>query len=262
MRMFREELPAPGEAVYPRRFDLLIVDEAHNVAPSGRGAYALDSDRTQAIRTIGPHFEHKLFLTATPHNGYPESFSALLELLDNQRFARDVPPNPALLRGVMVRRMKSEIVGWDGKPKFPAPVLAVLEVAPSEEERQAHRWLQQYTQLRQKSAAQLGGVQLTATEFVLKLLKKRMLSSPAAFAATLAQHERTLAEIKKLSGLPKPSLSVLRAQTAPVEDEAVDDADYEDTSEQAMLVAARLLENLSPEERDLLAKLKKLGGPS
>ena len=29
--------PAPGEPAYPRRFDLLIVDEAHNVAPSGRG---------------------------------------------------------------------------------------------------------------------------------------------------------------------------------------------------------------------------------
>jgi hypothetical protein len=42
------------------------------------------------LRRITPHFEHKLFLSATPHNGYPESFTALLELLDNQRFARGV----------------------------------------------------------------------------------------------------------------------------------------------------------------------------
>ncbi len=33
---------ALGEAIYPRRFDLMIVDEAHNVAPSGRGRYATD----------------------------------------------------------------------------------------------------------------------------------------------------------------------------------------------------------------------------
>ena len=34
--------------------DLLIVDEAHNVAPSGRGKYATDSQRTVAIRTLAP----------------------------------------------------------------------------------------------------------------------------------------------------------------------------------------------------------------
>lgn len=37
--------------------------------------------------------EHKLFLTATPHNGYRESFLALLALLDNQRFERGVGPD-------------------------------------------------------------------------------------------------------------------------------------------------------------------------
>lgn len=37
MRLFREVLPAEGEEIYPRRFDLLVVDEAHNVAPSVEG---------------------------------------------------------------------------------------------------------------------------------------------------------------------------------------------------------------------------------
>ena len=95
--------------MYPRKFDLLIVDEAHNCAPSGRGKYATDSLRTKALRLLAPHFEHKLFLTATPHNGYPESFSALLELLDNQRFARSTQPDRKQLDAVMVRRMKSEL---------------------------------------------------------------------------------------------------------------------------------------------------------
>jgi SNF2 family DNA or RNA helicase len=70
LRLFREMLPAGDEPTYPRRYDLLIVDESHNVAPSGRGNYATDSMRTQAIRMLAPHFEHKLFLSATPHNGY------------------------------------------------------------------------------------------------------------------------------------------------------------------------------------------------
>ena len=105
LRRFREALPGHGEPRYPRRFDLLIVDEAHNAAPSGRGRYATDSLRTSLLRELVPHFEHRLFLTATPHNGYLESFTALLELLDEQRFARGVRPRPELLGEVMVRRL-------------------------------------------------------------------------------------------------------------------------------------------------------------
>ncbi|HVA91939.1 MAG TPA: SNF2-related protein, partial [Chloroflexota bacterium] len=37
LRLFREVLPGPGKPIFPRTFDLLIVDEAHNVAPSGSG---------------------------------------------------------------------------------------------------------------------------------------------------------------------------------------------------------------------------------
>jgi len=115
LRLFRDVLPPEGALPFPRRFDLLIVDEAHNVAPAGRGKYAIDTQRTAAIRLLAPHFEHKLFLTATPHNGYAESFSALLELLDNQRFARGVPPDRERLASVMVRRLKSELPpNWDG----------------------------------------------------------------------------------------------------------------------------------------------------
>jgi superfamily II DNA or RNA helicase len=50
LRLFRELLPGPDEPAYPRKFDLLIVDEAHNCAPSGVGRYATDSMRTQALR--------------------------------------------------------------------------------------------------------------------------------------------------------------------------------------------------------------------
>ena len=118
LRMFREAVAHEGARPGLRDFDILIVDEAHNAAPSGTGNFALDSQRTQALREIGKHFEHKLCLTATPHNGYKESFSALLELLDDQRFARSVAPDPAQLRAVMVRRLKSEIKNWDGSDKF------------------------------------------------------------------------------------------------------------------------------------------------
>ncbi|HEX9355644.1 MAG TPA: SNF2-related protein, partial [Streptosporangiaceae bacterium] len=107
MRLLREVLPAAPR--YPRAFDLLVVDEVHTCAPSGRGKYAVDSQRTRAVRALAPHCEHRLFLSATPHNGYLESFTALLELLDDQRFARGVRPAPEQLARAMVRRLKSEL---------------------------------------------------------------------------------------------------------------------------------------------------------
>src|SRR6266511_6179340 len=150
MRLFREVLPTENESVYPRRYDVLVVDEAHNCAPSGRGKYATDSLRTEAIRLLAPHFEHKLFLTATPHNGYPESFTALLELLDNQRFARGTSPDRKQLEAVMVRRLKSSLPPDDfGQPRFPRRVLEPLEVAYTTEERAIHAALRKYAELRQ-----------------------------------------------------------------------------------------------------------------
>ncbi len=69
---------------------LLILDEAHNAAPSSGARYAIDSQTTRAVRDVAPRFEHRLFLSATPHNGHSNSFSALLEILDPQRFCRGV----------------------------------------------------------------------------------------------------------------------------------------------------------------------------
>ena len=46
------------------------------------------SDGYTGGRANRPYFEHKLFLTATPHNGHTRSFSGLLELLDPVRLTR------------------------------------------------------------------------------------------------------------------------------------------------------------------------------
>ena len=88
---------------------LLILDEAHHAAPSSGQKYAIDSQITRAIRELAPRFEHRLFLSATPHNGHSNSFSALLEILDPQRFCRGVPVTKKMLDDVMVRRLKEDI---------------------------------------------------------------------------------------------------------------------------------------------------------
>ena len=254
LRLFRETLPSDGQATYPRRWDLLILDEAHNVAPSGSGRYAVDSQRTRALREIAPHVEHKLFLTATPHNGYPESFTALLELLDNQRFARGVRPDRAQLGAIMVRRLKSDFKDWKGESRFARRVLMPLEVAYTAAEQEAHATLQEYTKSRLTRAGDES--ERVASEFVLKLLKKRLFSSPEAFALTLAQHEITLTASRQNKAAMRPSANVLRQQIEATEEEFGDDELLEEASSDTVEAATRLFQPVSSDERSYLTELR------
>jgi hypothetical protein len=100
------------------RKSLLILDEAHTAAPASASVYAIDSRLTQVVRDVAPRFEHRLFLSATPHNGHSNSFSALLEILDPQRFNRGVKVERGQLDKVMVRRLKADLreLGVEGYP--------------------------------------------------------------------------------------------------------------------------------------------------
>ncbi len=172
---------------HPGYFDLLVVDEAHHVAPPaprrGRG-YAVDSLQTNAIRRVSAHSQHRLLLSATPHNGYSESWQALLEILDPQRFARGVEPDRSVLAEVMVRRLKTDLTNADGTPVFPPRLPPrAIDVTYSAAEQQAHDLLARYVASRRRATT--SGTAVRADDLVTLLLKKRLFSSPAAFATTL-----------------------------------------------------------------------------
>jgi len=174
-----------------RPFDLLILDEAHHVAPAApKQRYAVDSQQTKLIRWLAPHFEHRLFLSATPHNGYPESFTALLEIIDDLRFARGVDPDPHAQREAVIRRMKTQILDADGGPKFPRRDARAIQVSYPWDEREAHALLDQFAVLRRKRLTSRGGK--AATDLVTLLLKKRLFSSPRAFAHTVGVYLETV----------------------------------------------------------------------
>src|ERR1043166_586978 len=110
---------------------LFILDEAHHAAPASGRAYATDSQFTRAVRGLAERFEHRLFLSATPHNGHSNSFSSLLEILDPQRFTRGVPVEPDELEPVMVRRLKTDLRSL-GVARFPRRIIepAVIDGLP------------------------------------------------------------------------------------------------------------------------------------
>jgi superfamily II DNA or RNA helicase len=251
LRLLKDVLPP--HVTYPRKFDILVVDEAHNVAPAAATRYAMPSLRTRLIRTLAPHFEHRLFLSATPHNGYQESFTSLLELLDDQRFARNVMPDEKQLQRVMVRRLKTDLVDDRGQPIYPRREILPLEIEFTDEEREVHRLLASYIASRSKHVG--GGPSAFGMDFIHKLLKKRLFSSPMAFATTLAQHRQSLTQ--KSFRLEKQLLKerILRKVIARTEEDYADDAQAERDVAEAVGVATELSTPVTHEERIMLDKL-------
>lgn len=252
MRALRDVLPARN--TFPRRFDMLVIDEAHNVAPAAGANYALESQRTRFIRMLAPHFQHRLFLTATPHNGYTESFTSLLELLDDQRFARTILPDENQLKQVMIRRLKSDLVDAEGRPIYPKRVLEALPVDYSSEERRVHAKLREYCASREESVR--GTSRSFGTAFINQLLKKRLLSSPAAFASTLEKHLGTSQRAGNDSREQRLDERILRKAILRAEEDYADDTEAEIAQEEAVAEATQSAVPFTDKQSALLKELR------
>ena len=169
-------------------WDLLIVDEAHNMAPA---SYGKPSQRHQMLEQISKYFEHRLFLTATPHNGYTMSFTTLLTLLDPVRFS----PKPELeqedrvhIQNVMVRRLKSELNENVDPPRFPPRTVNGVDVHLTDKELRLFNALTQYREMALEVMEHRSRRERNLGRFLFSLLTKRLLSSSYAFAKTWWQH--------------------------------------------------------------------------
>ncbi len=163
-------------------WDLLIVDEAHNLTP---GPFGDESDLARMLGFLSPCFEHRVFLTATPHNGHTRSFTGLLEKLDPVRFSQTDRMSPAereRAEQVVIRRLKREINARTDPPRFCERRTRSIPVSLSPEEKALAAAFDAFrSKLRSLVASSRRGEQL-AGSFAVEVLGKRLLSSPVAFA--------------------------------------------------------------------------------
>jgi ERCC4-related helicase len=172
---------------------LLIVDEAHHAAPSAGTRYAISSQLTRYVRELSERFEHRLFLTATPHNGHSNSFSALLEMLDPQRFTRGIEVRPRDLDPVMVRRLKVDLrrLG-EAFPERKVDAIPIAGLPADAPELDLWRKLATYGELRDMRLAKLPPQKKALAKLAFVGLQQRLLSSISAFERTLKAHRKSL----------------------------------------------------------------------
>lgn len=261
------------------RKSLLILDEAHTAAPSSASKYAVDSEITHTVRQLAPTFDNRLFLSATPHNGHSNSFSALLELLDPIRFTRGVPVKGRKeLDPVMVRRLKRDLRQL-GVEKFPRRLLVQLSLqhvgaewvvtpntldaeasgakpvvgtafrvpADAPLELQMGEKLARYTELCSTGKGR--------SSLVFIHLQQRLLSSPEAFARSIETHARALEKKGGPVARPKP-LSLL--ENIDAESHGLDDEAAADDAELRLAQNTEALQTPTAEARGLLKELRAL----
>ena len=168
-------------------WDLLIVDECHNLMPSPFGE---DSELCKMLRFVAPRFEHRLFLSATPHNGHTRSFTGLLEMLDPVRFSRTSEMTPAMrgrIDDVVIRRLKRDInataTGKGTGPRFCTrrpPKALTLAFGPHEARLSAA--FDAFRSAIREHVAGGGKRRRRAGAFAVEIFGKRLLSCPTAFA--------------------------------------------------------------------------------
>ena len=214
---------------------LLILDEAHNAAPASGAKYAVDSHLTSTVRELAKRFEHKLFLSATPHNGHSNSFAALLEILDPQRFCRGVPiADPKLLDAVMVRRLKSDLreISDDFPERLIVPI-AIGGLPEDTPELRLSSLLAEYRRAREERMKGATRTQMASAMLVVTSLQKRLLSSIEAFASTLQVHRSAVDKARSQiasSESARPAIQAslpLLAESPGADDERADLAEAE-----------------------------------
>ena len=91
-------------------WDVIIIDEAHNVAERGRTQVQV-SQRAKLAKLLSQRSDTLILLSATPHDGRARSFASLMNMLDPTAIADPDNYGPEDIQGLFIRRFKKDIQG-------------------------------------------------------------------------------------------------------------------------------------------------------
>jgi len=89
-------------------WDIIVIDEAHNVAARGNDAASL-SMRYRLANLLKHRSDTLIMLSATPHDGKPRAFASLMNMLNPTAIANPEDYGPDDIKGLFIRRFKKDI---------------------------------------------------------------------------------------------------------------------------------------------------------
>lgn len=189
-------------------WDLIILDEAHNVSWKG--------NRTQSNRLatlLAQRSDALILLSATPHNGKKESFASLMRMLDPTILPVGGDYTRQDVEALFIRRFKGD-VREQMKQHFPERQIYKLQAGATKEETHAFEVLGKL-QLASDATARK---QADGTLLFKTILEKALFSSPSACLQTIRERSKRLKakddahpDLAPLEGLER-AVSAITAQ--------------------------------------------------
>ncbi len=233
-----------------RRWDLVIVDEAHKMAAYRRGKKLERTRRYRLGEFLTDHTEHLLLLTATPHKGDPENFRLLLQLLDPDLFANTEILARAVQRQenpIFLRRLKEDMKDFDGRHLFPPRHVETLGVDLTGPEQRLYEDVTRYVADNFNRALAEDNRNVT---FALIVLQRRLASSVRAIRRSLENRRDRLSALRDEVWANPELLEAARRGERPLDDLSEDAPEQEqwEAEERALrFTVARNLDELEAE---------------
>ncbi len=167
------------------RWDVIIIDEAHNVARRGASKHSrAGSLRNRLAELLATRSDTLIMLSATPHDGKAQSFASLMNMLDPTAIADEENYTAAQIKRLYIRRFKKDVSEQLGE-HLPERVITQLHAQASPQEEACFDLFSQL-QLDEGGARSSGQMLFKTT------LEKALLSSPMACLETVDKRVREL----------------------------------------------------------------------
>lgn len=162
-------------------WDIIVIDEAHNVAERGT-----NSMRSKLAKLLASRSDTLILLSATPHDGRKRSFASIMNMLNPTAIANPDEYGPQDIKGLFIRRFKKDIKAQVAH-SFQERKIEIARCPASPVEEVAYDLLAKtkFTKLDDRR---------DGTILFQTVLEKALFSSPAACHQTVQNRKRRLAK--------------------------------------------------------------------
>lgn len=250
-------------------YDLVIFDEAHKLSARQLSDLTVEAtNRYAAAEFIARQNRHLLLMTATPHMGKDDAYYLLWRLLEPDLLASRAAFDQltgAQKRSYLLRRMKEEMVDFDGKPIYTPRLSQTVDYPLRPGADQEQGLYDQVTEYCNTQFDRAGRHNRGAARLAMSILQRRLASSSWAIWQSLNRRTDKLQAIidaVRAGRLDEAGLLQQQSQMATDyardaktgdEEEAVDGQEEADAQEEVLLgaTAARTLFELETERAEV-----------